>query len=56
VKDHAAVSVQIEIPSMRELQAEISSDPIFCECELHKLVLEGRGVPVAHLVLVGIAP
>ena len=47
------IDLGIEILPMKELQAEMSSNPSYYEGELYNLIRQGRGVP---LVMIGIAP
>ncbi|MBI1981341.1 MAG: restriction endonuclease [Methylocystis sp.] len=50
------IDVGVEILPMKELQQEMSSGVAYYEGELYNLIRQGRGVPAAPLVLIGIAP
>jgi hypothetical protein len=50
------IDVGIEILPMKALQSEMSSGVAYYEGELYNLIREGRGVPAAPLVLIGVAP
>lgn len=50
------IDVGVEILPMKELEREMSSGVPYYERDLLNVIRQGRGVPAAPLVLIGVAP
>lgn len=50
------IDVGVEILPMKELQQHMSSGVGYYEGELYNVIRQGRGVPAAPLIIIGIAP